>query len=145
VLRSVICGFLLLTAALAQPLQQEPLIGEWHLRFDESTFASRPQYKRVTTKIEPRRDGLKVVYDMVGVRGGVTHWEWMGRVDGRDYALQGVEEVVTNAYVRTADRQYTITTKVNGRVTTTATITISPDGRIMTVTSPGNRAIYYRK
>jgi hypothetical protein len=145
VFRAVICGFLLFPAALAQPQQQEPLIGEWHLSIDESTFAARPQYKRVITKIESRQDGLKVVYDMVGVRGGVTHWEWTGRVDGRDYALQGVEEVVTNAYARIADRQYTITTKVDGRVTTAATIDISPDGRAMTVKDSSNRAIYYKQ
>src|SRR5262245_35756280 len=84
-------------ATLAQ--EREPLVGTWRLDFAESTFASGPPpYIRLTCKIDRWEDGLKVTYDMVGERGGVTHWEWTGRVDGKDYALQGIEEVVTNAY-----------------------------------------------
>ena len=33
-------------------------------------------------------DGIKVVYDMVRPRGGVTHMEWTGKLDGMDYAVQ---------------------------------------------------------
>ena len=116
-------------------------MGTWHLNFMESTFESGPPpYKRVATKIEPWEDGLKVTYDMVGVRGGVTHWEWTGRLDGRDYPLQGVEEVVTNAYSRVGDLAYALATKVDGRITTNTTIAISPDGKVMTVTSPASTA-----
>lgn len=79
---------------------------------------------------------------MVGVRGGVTHWEWTGRMDGKDYALEGVEEVVTNAYSRIDDRTFSIVTKLDGRPTTTTRIFISSDGKVMTVTSSSNTAIY---
>jgi hypothetical protein len=151
-----VCVFLALSATLAAPcavpgqgygLELGPLFGVWRLNPAESTFASGPPpYKRVTTRIEPWRDGLAVIYDMVGIRGGVTHWEWAGRLDGRDYPLQGVEEVITHAYSRAGDRNYTLTTKVDGRITTTTTIAISSDGRVMTVTSPavddrGQRAV----
>jgi hypothetical protein len=110
----------------------------------KSTFASPPAYARVTCRIEPWQDGLKVVYDMIGTRGGVTHWEWTGRLDGRDYPLQGVEEVVTNAYSRLDDNTFTIVTKLDGRPTSTTRIVISPDRKVMKVTSPGNTAIYER-
>ena len=99
----------------------------------------------MTTKIESSNDGLKVIYDMVGERGGVTHWEWMGRLDGKDYPLEGIEEAVTNAYNRIADRTYDLVFKVDGRVTTTTRISISPDGKTMTVTSPTNTAIYNKR
>ena len=91
---------------------------------------------------------------MVGVRGGVTHWEWTGMIDGKDYPLRGVEEVVTNAYTRTGDRSYTVTFKVDGRTTTTNNIVISADGRTMTVKAAAvnakgrsivNTAIYQRQ
>jgi len=111
----------------------------------QSTFASTPAYSRVTCRIEPWQDGLKVVYDMIGTRGGVTHWEWTGRVDGKDYALQGVEEVVTNSYSRIDDNTFTIVTKLDGRPTSTTRIAISPDRKVMKVTSPGNTAIYEKR
>ena len=135
-----VCALLTILAiatSSASGQELEPLIGTWRLNFAESVFVSgQPPYKRVTTKIEPWQDGVRVIYDMVGVRGGVTHWEWTGRLDGRDYALQGVEEVVTNAYTRSGDRTYILATKVDGRLTSNTTIQISADGKKMTVTSP---------
>jgi hypothetical protein len=136
-------------------LLDEPLIGVWRLDFSQSQFPSGPSaYSRVITRIEPFKDGVKVVYDMVGVRGGVTHWEWAGKLDGNDYPLRGAEEVVTNAYMRTGERAYTMLFKVDGRPVTTNNIVISADGRTMTVTSPArntkgqpvvNTAVYIRQ
>jgi hypothetical protein len=122
-------------------LDQEPLFGTWRLDFASSKFASGPPpYIRLTCKIEPWKDGLKVTYDMVGDRGGVTHWEWTGRLDGKDYVLQGIEEVVTNAYTRVSDRAYQLVAKIDGRITTTTQIDISPEGSVMTVTSAVSNA-----
>ena len=155
-----ICPIAIITAILALPRalsgqELQPLFGTWHLNLAESVFLSGPpQYTRLTFKIERWEDGLKVIYDMVGVRGGVTHWEWAGRLDGKDYALQGVEEVVTNAYRRIDAHTYAVITKVDGRITTNTKITISSDGKVMTVTSPAanargqsvvNTAIYNRQ
>ena len=129
---------------MAQSL--DPLIGTWRLDIPESTFpAGPPPYKRVTTRIERWGDGIRVVYDMVGLRGGVTHWEWSGKVDGTDYPLQGVEEVITNSYSRIDDRRYTLTMKVDGRITTITNIAVSPDGRVMTATSSNSTAIYKKQ
>jgi hypothetical protein len=126
--------FLVTTSVSAQ--NREPLLGTWRLNFTKSKFISGPPpYARVTCKIVPWADGLKVTYDMVGERGGVTHWEWIGKLDGNDYALQGNEELVTNAYSRIGDNVYEVVNKVNGRATSATQIAISPDGKVMTVTS----------
>jgi hypothetical protein len=130
-----VLGQITIFLLLAQDVS--PLVGTWRLNIDQSKFASGPPaYSRVTCRIEPWQDGLKVVYDMIGTRGGVTHWEWTGRLDGKDYALQGVEEVVTNAYSRIDDHTFSIVTKLDGRLTSTTRIVISPDRKVMTVTSP---------
>jgi hypothetical protein len=34
-----------------------------------------PPYRRVTTRLEPHGDGIRVVYDMVHTRGGRSHME----------------------------------------------------------------------
>src|SRR5687767_5867015 len=79
-----------------------PWFGTWHLNFAKSTASpGPPPFKRVTVKIEPWENGLKVTYDMVGTRGGITHMEWNGNFDGRDYSVQGVDYVLTNAYTPT--------------------------------------------
>lgn len=106
---------------------QAPWFGTWKLN------STNDRYKRVTSKIEPwGEDGLKVTYDMVGTRGGTTHMEWTGKFDGRDYPVQGVDYVLTNAYSRLNDRSYQIVVKVDGAVAATATVAISPDGKTLT-------------
>jgi len=111
---------------------QAPWFGTWKLNQDKSTSSSDGRYKRVTSRIEPWEDGLKVVYDMVGVRGGITHMEWLGRFDGKDYPVQGVDYVLTNAYSRIDDHSYRIVLKVDGNIAATATVTVSPDGKTLT-------------
>jgi hypothetical protein len=125
---------ILLALAVPDARQQAPWFGTWRLNPARST--KRPEaspYKRVTTRIEPSGDGLKVTYDMVGTRGGVTHMEWAGRFDGRDYAVQGADYVLTNAYRRIDDQRYEIAIKVDGAAAATAVATVSADGRTLTV------------
>ena len=91
-------------------------------------------------KIEPWEDGLKVLYDMVGKRGGVTHVEWQGRFDSRDYPLQGVDYAATNAYTRIDDHTYSMATKRDGRPSVSVKVTVSSDGRSLTAVTTGKNA-----
>ena len=112
---------------------QAAWFGTWERDPARSTTRSAPSpYKRVTLRIEPWEDGLAVIYDMVGTRGGVTHVEWTGRFDGRDYAVQGVDAVLTNAYRRIDDRRYDILVKADGVLAATAHVIVSPDGQTLT-------------
>jgi hypothetical protein len=119
----------------------DPLFGTWQLVSSSGPSA----YSRVTCKIEPWQEGVRVVYDMVGLRGGVTHWEWNGKLDGKDYPLQGIEENVTDAYSRVDDHTYRVVLKVDGKTATTSTIGISSDGKTMTVTSSSSNTAVYAK
>lgn len=111
-----------------------PWFGTWEQDFARSTRREGPAtYKRVTLSIEPTADGLIVIYDMVGTRGGVTHLEWTGRFDGQDYPVQGVDYVLTNAYRRIDDRSYEIVVKVDGEQAARARATVSADGETMRV------------
>jgi hypothetical protein len=78
-----------------------------------------------------------MVYDLVGVRGGITHLEWTGTLDGQDYPLQGVEEFITFAYTRVDEYTYTVVSKVDLATVATSTMTLSPDGRTITTTTTG--------
>jgi hypothetical protein len=120
--------------AIRASAPKAPWFGVWQLNPMKSTRRSDPSpYKKVTLRIEPWEDGLKVTYDMVGTRGGVTHMEWIGRFDGRDYAVRGVDYVLTNAYRLIDDRSYEIVVKVDGQLAATAIAVVSPDGATLSV------------
>ena len=111
----------------------QPWLGTWQqVPPDRKWFDPWP-YQRVTIHIEHSNDGLRVVYDMVRRRGGITHMEWNGRFDGRDYPIQGVDYVLTNAYRQLSDRSYEIIVRVDGREAAIATAMISADGLTMSV------------
>ena len=74
---------------------------------------------------------------MVRPRGGVTHLEWTGYFDGRDYPVQGVEEFVTYAYQRIDARTYDVVTKLDGRPAARSRAVLSADGRSITTTTAG--------
>jgi len=112
--------------------------GSWRLNLDKSTYRpGPPPYRRATYRIERFASGVRVVYDMVRPRGGVTHLEWTGQFDGRDYPVQGVEEYVTYAYQRIDDRTYDVITKLDGRPAATSRAELSADGQSITTTTAG--------
>jgi hypothetical protein len=98
-------------------------------------MSAAPRYRRVTTRIEPWQDGVKVSYDMVGIRGGVSHTEWTGRFDGKDYPMQGLDYVMTNAYRRIDARSYEIVIKIDGTTTAIAQVVVSSDGKTLRVST----------
>src|SRR6185436_4956496 len=117
------------------------LIGTWQVNLSRSILApGPPPYKRGTCRIEPEDDGLKVIYDMVGIRGGVIHLEWTGKLDGKDYPIQGMDEVITNAYTRVDDHTYDIVVKVDGNQAATARTVIAADGKSMATTTTSRNA-----
>ena len=116
-------------------------LGTWHLNVEKSTYdPGPPPYRRAKYTIEPAGDGLKVTYDMVHPRGGWTHLEWTGRLDGRDYRVQGLDEVVTYAYHAAGNGAYEVVVKFDGRVTARSRIELSADGRTMITTTRGTGA-----
>src|SRR5258706_1489218 len=81
--------------------------GIWTFNPSKSTGIADEPFKKGTLKIEPFGDSVRITYELFRERGGVTHLEWTGRFDGRDYALEGVDEYsVTNAYRRVDDQTY---------------------------------------
>ena len=124
------------TVAVPGSAPRAPWFATWQLV--QPAAAGRfesPAYKKVTLRIEPWEDGLRVVYDMVRTRGGITHMEWAGRFDGKDYPVQGADYVLTNAYRQIDARSYEIAIKVDGQPVATATAVVSANGSTLTVTT----------
>jgi hypothetical protein len=129
--------------AQAGAVAQVPAVwlGTWKLNVAKSTYDPGPApYQRATYTIEPHEDGMKMTYDMVHPRGGVTHLEWEGKLDGRDYPVLGIDEVLTYAYRPAGDGSFEVIVKFDGRVTAVSRVTLSADGRTMITTTTGRGA-----
>jgi len=131
--------------------QSYPLwFGTWTLNLAKSSATTGPlALTRATRRIEPFADEVRIVDDLVRLRGGVTHLEWTGKFDGADNPVEGVELALTNAYRRIDDRTLELTQKVDGDVVANGRLALSPDGRIITATisssTARSAAIYERR
>jgi len=135
-------GLTLSSAVAAQ--DYAPWLGTWKLNLTKSTYdPGPPPYRRSTFTIEPWEGGVKVTYDMVHMRGGITHLEWTGQFDGKDYPVQGVEEFITYAYNRIDDRTYEVLLKLDGVVAAKSRVSLSMDGRTITTLTTGANALGY--
>ena len=132
-------GMLALPSTLAAQMHPD-WYGTWTLDVPKSTYAGQAPYRRGTLTIEPSNGGVKTVYDLVRVRGGITHMEWTGALDGRDYAVQGLEEFITYAYALIDERTYEVVMKVDLAVVARSTVTLSPDGSTITTVTKGRNA-----
>lgn len=107
--------------------------GDWRLNVEKSTWGPVPApYARARWRIDTVDSQVRMIYDMVGTRGGVTHMEWLGRFDGADYTMQGPDAVVSYAYTTLDERTLALTVKVDGNVAATSRLVLSPDGRTLT-------------
>ncbi len=143
--------FVLITAlgvlfGLAQPLTSwaqagDEWLGIWHLNPEKSTYDPGPApYRRGTWRIERAGDQLAMIYDLVGVRGGVTHMEWSGRFDGAPYRLQGPDAVVTYAYTPAGARTLDLIVAIDGVPSVRGRAVLSADGRTITATTSSRTA-----
>ena len=137
---------LLLRPALSDTQSFSNWFGTWRLDLTQSEWKSGPApYARGTWTIEPAGDDVRMVYDLVGTRGGVTHMEWTGRFDARDYPLQGADAVVTYAYTQVDGRTLDLLVKVDGNVTMRGRLTLAADGRSLTSETPATRTVYVKR
>lgn len=144
-MRPIIISLALAVAATAAAAEGVPdsWLGSWQLQVDRSSYPAAPPYRRATYRIARTSEGFTVIYDMVYPRGGTSHVEWTGRMDSRDYPLQGVDDAITYAYTPSTDDGSDVVVKIDGRVAARARIKVSPDGRTMTTrtttVAPGGR------
>ena len=115
--------------------------GTWKLNLASSTYSpGPPPFKRATRRIEQVGARITITDDQVRTRGGLIHLEWTGKFDGLDYAVQGVEVALTNAYRRIDDHTCELVQKVDGEIVATARLLLSPDGTTITTVNSSRTA-----
>jgi len=123
-------------AVAALSLAADPNLGTWKLNEEKSHFAAGATKNRLVS-YHTVGDMVMVTVDGVDKDGKVTHNEWTGKFDGKDYAVKGDATSDTRAYTKVNGNTLSMAVKKDGKVTVTGTIMVSADGKTRTVTTSG--------
>ena len=120
----------------------DPWIGTWKTNLEKSTYSPGPKPTSPTTiKIEPSTGGIKTTFDGMTADGKPFHTEAVGAFDGKDNPVKGaLRPNTTVAYKRIDARTYEAQSKIDGKPTTTAKVSVAADGKTSTATITGKNA-----
>jgi len=126
----------------AQTKAADPWVGTWKTDLAKSTYGSGPKPTApATVTIERSGTGMKTTIDLTDPQGKPAHTETVWAFDGKDHPVKGAPAAnSTAAYKRVDDRTFEVTSKVDGKPTTTTRVAISADGKTMTATQTGKDA-----
>lgn len=132
--KALITSLLLCCFAAAAALAADGFIGTWKLNEAKSKISSGTA-KNSTVVYEAAGDSIKVTIDGTDADGKPTHSEWTGKYDGKDYPVTGDATSDARSVTRVDDHTLHATAKKGGKVTLTAHIVLSADGKTRTVTA----------
>jgi hypothetical protein len=123
-------------AGTAFTFAQSPQMGTWKLDEAKSKVpAGLP--KNSTVIYAADGDNIKVTTDGTDGAGKPTHTEWTGKFDGKEYPLTGDSSAGSRSYKVINDRTLELTNKKDGKVTTSAKVEVSKDGKTRTLHMDG--------
>ena len=131
--RTILLTLALCFVAIAVCYADNPNMGTWKLNESKSKFAPGAP-KNTTVMYEAAGDSVKVTTDGTDAAGKPVHGEWTGKFDGKDYPLSGDPTADMRSYKKINEHTLELTNKMNGKVTATARISVSGDGKVRTVT-----------
>ncbi|MCC7179536.1 MAG: hypothetical protein IT177_14235 [Acidobacteria bacterium] len=134
-------GFGLSIAVLSLTLraQGDMSAGTWEMNVAKSSSTGALAKSQTRTW---EVSGQSVKYTMKGAdaQGKPLLVQYAAAYDGKDYPITGDAGSDTIALTRVDERNFRFTQKKAGRVVSTGTRVVSPDGRTVTVTSEGTNA-----
>jgi hypothetical protein len=126
-------------AAILYAAGSDAFMGTWKLNEAKSKIAPATA-KNSTVVYTADGDNIKVAIDGTDGKGQTFHSDWTGKFDGKDYAVTGDATSDMRSYKLEGARTLVATTKQAGKVTGTARIVLSADGKTRKVTVNGTDA-----
>ena len=117
-------------------LAADGFIGTWKLNEVKSKLAPGTP-KNTTVVYAVMGDNIMVTIDGTDAAGKPTHTEWMGKYDGKDYAVTGDSTSDMRSVTKIDDHTLTFSVKKGDKVLFTGRIVLSADGKTRTVTTEG--------
>jgi hypothetical protein len=110
-----------------------PQLGTWKLNEAKSKLA--PGAVKVTLVVYTADgDSIKVAIDEIGADGKALHNDWMGKFDGKDYAVTGDPTADMRSYRQVNDHTLAYSNKKGGKVVLSGRVVVAADGKSRTVT-----------
>jgi hypothetical protein len=134
--RTIILTLVMCFIGLTLCFAQDANIGTWKLNKAKSK-SSVDAPKFTTLLYEPAGDRVKVTMDGIDANGKLTHIEWAGKFDGKDYRVTGDPNEDTRSYTKIDEHTFGFNVKKGGKVTTSGRIVVAADGKSRTVTTTG--------
>jgi hypothetical protein len=137
--RGLVAGILLVVwIGVGTAQSPDPANGVWKLNAAKSTFSPGPAPKELTVTIEPAGPGRKVTINGVAGDGTPVQWGYSGNFDGKEVRLTGNnpdgDVVILKRVSANATRS---TYKKGGKTTIVNGVSVSSDGKTLTVASSG--------
>ena len=138
----VVVAAFALWASPATGQSPDPWIGAWKLNTAKSKYNPGPSPRSSTlTMVAAANGAIKQVVETIPATSFLpTRSELTAKFDGRDTPVKGNPNADTSAYTRIDSRTYETVLKKDGKVTLTARVVISADGKTRTVTQTGVNA-----
>lgn len=123
-------------AAAAACFAANPQMGTWKLNEAKSKLPAG-MGKNTTVVYAEQKDKIKVTVEGVDKDGKPTHSVWVGKFDGKSYAVKGNLTYNSVAYKVVNDRTNDITTWKDGKMAWSGRIEVAKDGKSRTVKISG--------
>jgi hypothetical protein len=135
-----VLAVLAVCAAAAQTVGDKQ-VGVWKLNVAKSKLADPSMApKSAVTTIEAVEGGVKVSVNNTESDGKAVRYSFTAKYDGKDYPVKGDPTRDSVAITKKDDYTFEVTSKMMGKVTSTATVVYSKDGMTRTVTVTGTNA-----
>ena len=125
-------------AAMAQG--SDPVVGNWELNVAKSKYTPGPAVKSESRTYVVSGQEIKASSKGVGADGKPTAAQWAINYDGKDRPLTGSPDADVLSLKRIDANHAEFTQKKGGKLVATGTRVISPDGKMMTITTKGTDA-----
>ena len=114
---------------------ESPHMGTWKLDEAKSKIAGG-MVKNTTVVYSVEADGKwKITTEGTDKDGKPVNTTWVGKIDGKPYAVEGNPQFDHIAYTKKNERTNLLKTMKDGKVIATGSIVVAPDGKSRVVTN----------
>src|SRR5262245_20547087 len=116
--------------AISYAADTNPQLGTWKLNEAKSKFGPGATKNSKVVYAAAPNDMIKITVDGTDKDGKAVHNEWVGKFDGKDYAVTGPDQTFDmRSYKMVNPNTLDMTVKKGGKVLGTGTIVVSADGK----------------
>jgi hypothetical protein len=137
-LKFVLGSVFALALSVARPTSpDDPVLGTWKLNVEKSKFVPGPGWQSQIRVYQISPAGILVTWTGLDAKGEKMQVSYTYKYDGRDYPMAGSRSYDTLNAVRVDARTVKSEEKRSGKTVGIAVRTVSPDGKILTITDEG--------